>query len=166
MAGPDKIEYEQSQQSKIQAHNPGEYIIIGVLFFITGALFVEAAKLPGLFGGAANGSGALPQIMTGTVLLLIVLVTINLIKSSYKQGKIKETISYLFSRDVVILLVAVICYAFLLETLHFKITTLLFLWSCMFFFDRKRPLHKLIIAIGTLIITVFIFSTIFNVLLP
>jgi hypothetical protein len=156
----------EAPPSEPETRRPGEYWIVGILILIVGALFVEAAKLPGIFQGFSNNRGSMPQIMTGTVLLLILLVMIGMVRRGYKQGTFREGLAYVFSPEVAILLVAVGAYALLVEWLHFKITTLLFLWGCMFFFDRKRPLHKLLVSAGTLVVLVVIFSTVFNVLLP
>jgi hypothetical protein len=161
----EEVEKECSATNP-QTQRPGEYWIVGILVLIVGALFVEAAKLPGIFQGFTHDMGTLPQIMTSTVLLLILLLVIGMVKRGYRQGTLKESLAYIFSPEVVILLVAVGLYALLVEWLHFNITTLLFLWACMFAFDRKRPLHKLLVSAGTLVTLVVIFSTIFNVLLP
>lgn len=149
-----------------QSGRPGEYWIVGILLLIVGALFVEAARLPGIFQGFSHGTGTLPQIMTSTVLFLILLVVIGMVRRGYRQGTFREAVAYIFSPEVVILLIAVGAYALLVEWLHFNITTLIFLWGCMFAFDRKRPLHKLLVSAGTLVVLVVIFSTVFNVLLP
>ena len=156
----------EASSSEPGTRRPGEYWIVGILILIVGALFVESAKLPGIFQGFSNNRGSLPQLMTSTVLFLILLVVIGMFRRGYRQGTFKEGLAYIFSQEVIILLIAVSAYAFLVEWLHFNITTLLFLWGCMFFFDRKRPLHKLLVSAGVLVVLVVIFSTVFNVLLP
>jgi hypothetical protein len=147
-------------------NTPGEYWIVIILFFITGLLFIESVKLPGIFQGYTHRMGTMPQLMTGIVLLLLFLILIQMIKNRYRQGTVRETLLHLFSKEVIILIFAVSTYGYLLKYLHFRITTFFFLWGCMYFFDPKRPLLKLFISIVVLILINFIFSTIFKVLLP
>lgn len=162
MSESDKTE----QNLDIKKSKPGEYLIIILTCIITGALFLQSIKLEGIFQGASSSTGAFPQIMTSIVLLLIFFEIVKLYKNNYKQGKLKDILTYMFPREVILLIVLVAAYAFLLEKLHFTASTLLFLWIGMFVFDSKRPVNKLIISVGVLVAVLLIFKVVFKVLLP
>lgn len=157
---------EEHEENPAQASPPGEYGVVALLFLIMAILFAGSLALPGIFQGHTNDAGTLPQIATFLVLVLLGIEFAKLLAKRRPLGRLRQVAHYLFSKEVFILLGAVVCYALLLEVLHFELTTALFLWGCMFLLDRKRPIHKLIVTGCTVGSIVLVFSTVFNVMLP
>ncbi|MBD2846580.1 tripartite tricarboxylate transporter TctB family protein [Paenibacillus sp. IB182496] len=155
---------QEPQRSPAQA--PGEYLLVGLLLLIVGALFLEALKLPGIYQGYANDAGTLPQAVTSLLLLLLGMQAIGLIRRRAALGSLKEAAGYLFSKDILVLILGVTSYAVLVELLHFEITTFLFLWGCMMFLDWRRPWLKLLVSLGSVIGLILVFYTLFHVVLP
>lgn len=157
---------QKSSQSESHSNTPGEYYIIAGLLLVIGTLFVDSLKLPGIFQGFTVGTGVLPQVMTAAVSILLLFISIQMIKVRYIGGKLLDTLNYLFSKEVLILIFGVVLYGILMKYLHFKTTTFLFLWSIMYLLDSKQPLNKFLISLLVLIGILLIFSTVFRVLLP
>lgn len=165
MPDPDQL-LEEYEEDPAQADPPGEYGVIALLFVIVAILFAGSLALPGIFQGHTNDAGTLPQIATFLALVLLGIEFAKLLVKRQPAGGLRQIARYLFSKEVFILIGAVVCYALLLELLHFELTTALFLWGCMFLLDRKRPIHKLIVTGCTVGGIVLVFSTVFNVMLP
>lgn len=148
-------------------HNsPGEYIVILIFFIGSCAVLFESFKSKGVIQGELSGPGALPQIMLFLTCAMIIALTIQLVRKHIRPAKFNEVIHYLLCKNNIFLILAVCIYGILLEWLHFRLATMLFLFVCMYMFERKRPLQKLLISIITVIILELIFSTIFKVILP
>jgi hypothetical protein len=156
----------QEKQQLAKQQKPGELFFLIILFAIVGAFFVEAAKLKGLFQGTFNGPGTIPQLIVVVMTIMICLHGYGIYKKSSFSSEPLKIIQYLFSINVIALLIMVVLYAFLLEILHFKLTTFFFLFLLMYFFDRKRPLQKLAVSLGTLGFIIVIFAFLFEVVLP
>lgn len=150
----------------LPAQGPGEYLLVGLLFLIVGALFLESLKLPGIYQGHTNHAGTLPQAVISLILLLLGIQAVGLLRRRGTLGSLREARSYLLSKDVIVLILGVAAYAFLVELLHFEITTFLFLWGCMMFLDWRRPWLKLLVSLCTVAGLILIFHTIFHVVLP
>lgn len=161
---------EEKGQSKKQniEQKPGELLFLIIFSAIVIALFIESVKLDGVFQGTNKGSGTIPQIIVMGMLVMICMHAVRLLKSKnwFRHFLSAEARRYLFSRNVNIMFVMILLYTLFLETLHFKLATFLFLFILMYILDPKRPLHKLIIAVGTVFCVVLIFGTIFEVALP
>ncbi|WP_422443930.1 tripartite tricarboxylate transporter TctB family protein [Thermoanaerobacterium sp. DL9XJH110] len=159
---------EKNEQFELQRtkKNPGELYFLLLLFIINGAFFIESLKLKGIMQGLYNESGFIPQIISAVSIIMISILIIHYIRGNDTEKKPFEALRYLFSRDVIILLVLVILYAFVLEILHFKLATFLFLYISMLMFDRNKPVQKFIISLGTLVSIVVIFAYLFQVILP
>ncbi len=165
MLQPEQSEQKEALCQVKNSGKPGELLFVIFLFAITAAFLYEAMKLPGLQKGLANAPGAIPQLITVTVLVLICLVAAPLLRQGRKQAA-AGAIGFLFSKEVVVLLILVLGYAFILELLHFELTTLIFLWTGMYFLERKNPFKKLIISVGTVGVIILIFFYAFRVVLP
>ncbi|MDA8226322.1 MAG: tripartite tricarboxylate transporter TctB family protein [Desulfitobacterium hafniense] len=144
----------------------GELKMCALLLVISGALFVDSLKVDGIFQGVSNGPGSIPQLVSGLLVLMVISVAVSLLVKGYKEGSFKELAHYLFNKEVLILLAAIILYGWLVEILHFIPTTILFLILTMYVFDRKQFVKKLIISVGTVAVLVLIFKTLFQVILP
>lgn len=162
------VRVADGEQQKNQKTNqrPGELFFIIILFAIFGAFLIEAVKLTGLIQGASKGPGTIPQLVVFLVLILICIQGFFQIRNYSNKEKLDEILGYLFSKEVVLILLMVVLYAFLLEKLHFEITTLLFLFTAMYFIDRRKPLQKLLVSLGAIGFIVVVFAYLFKVVLP
>ncbi|KAF0195022.1 MAG: hypothetical protein FD169_1577 [Bacillota bacterium] len=159
LAGEDKLSKDNS------ADKPGEIYFALFLLIITLAFLVEAFKLPGLQDGSVSAPGVVPQIMTMAVLLMISIVGAALLRKG-KRPAVIAVLRFLFSTEVVGLLIFITMYGFILELLGFEISSLLFLWVTMYFLDRVQPVKKLIISAGAVGAIVLVFGYAFRVVLP
>jgi len=167
MSDVGNLEEKQTVTERNDTHNsPGEYIVILIFFIMSCVVLFESFKSKGVIQGELSGPGALPQVMPFLTCVLIIALAIQLVRKHVKPAKINEVIHYLLCKNNIILILAVCIYGILVEWLHFRLTTMLFLFVCMWIFDRKRPLQKLLISIITVIILELIFSAIFKVMLP
>lgn len=144
----------------------GELKMCALLLLICGALFYDSLKSEGLYQGVSSGPGSIPQLVSGLLVLMVIALAVTLLSKGYKDGTFGELVHYLFNKEVVVLIVAVIVYGLVVETLHFIPTTLLFLIITMYTFDPKQLLMKVGISVGTVAVLVLIFSTLFQVVLP
>lgn len=160
----EQIEKEQGQETN-KTEKPGEIYFIISLFLLAGAFLLESLKLKGIMQGSSNGPGVIPQIMSLSILFMLCLVFIQYVRNHKEFAPIKA-VRYLFSTEVITLLVLVTLYALLLELLYFEITSLLFLWAGMFLLERNNPLKKLIISICVLGSILLVFNSVFKVVLP
>jgi len=160
----EQVEHEPAYPEK--ERKPGELYFLIFLAVLACVILVEAFKMDGIQKGTLDASGTIPQVAAITILLLIAGLIFGLFRDKYKEGSIKEIYNYLFSREVFILLGTVILFAVILEKLHFKASSLIFLWLCMYLLDRKRPLHKLLISVCTVAGIVLVFHYAMQVILP
>jgi len=147
-------------------HAAGEIWLLGLLFLLTLALFIDSLKLNGIFNGLTN-SNSLPQLFILAIFFLIVLVACRtLFRDRFRERGLKEAVRHLVSRDVVILLLMALVYGVLLPFAHFTIASLLFLFGTMYLLDRKKPLSKAVISIGVTAGIVVVFQYLMQVVLP
>jgi len=97
-----------------------------------------------------------------------VLLVIGLAFHTRREGRssFMGMIRYLFSGDVVLLLLAVIVYGLIMANLGFAISTFIFLLGTMFMLDRNNMRQKAIISLGTVVTIVLLFTFLFEVVLP
>ncbi len=160
MQEKERLEKQHAQQK------PGEIFFLFILFAIVVAFFVESAKLKGMLQGSFNGPGTIPQLIVFAMIIMICVQGLMIFKNNPRGGETVEILRYLFSSKVIVLLILVTLYAFLLEILHFEITTFLFLFILMYSFDTRKPLQKLIISLGTVGFIIVVFGYLFEVVLP
>ena len=142
----------------------GEVFFLGAMLLVLGAVLHQAAQLRGVFQGIPAGPGSLAQIIAvGAVILILVLSF-----QARRHGRLSllSTSRYLFSRDVVMLLAAVIVYGLVLVQLGFAIATFLFLLGTMYLLDKSNLRQKALISLGTVIAIVVLFTFLFEVVLP
>ena len=162
-------QFQEEQFNKVaneKASAKGEFKMLALLFVMFAALFIDSLQVEGIFQGRSSGPGGIPQIVCFLMLILVGVQTASLYKQGYKEGTFSELIHYLFDKDVVILLVMVVFYGALVETLHFIPTTILFLATTMYLLERTNLIKKILISVSTVAVLVLIFSTIFQVVLP
>jgi putative tricarboxylic transport membrane protein len=160
---------EHAQDGSMQPDAPrpkGEYKMMVLLFVLCGALFVDSLRSPGIFQGESAGPGSIPQLVTGALLLMLIGLAMQFLRRRYKEGTFGELIHHLFDKEVVILLVLLIVYGLVVETVHFIPATFVFLVGTMFLLERKKFVLKIIVSAATLAGLYLIFSTLFQVVLP
>jgi hypothetical protein len=150
----------------VQPPPPGEYKMLVLLFVICGGLFIDSLNSPGLFQGVTAGPGSIPQLVSGALVLMIIVLTVQWMTKGYKEGSLAAFAHYLFDKDVVKLITTILIYGFVVETLHFIPATFLFLVITMYWLERKHLLLKIGVSAGTVGGLYLIFSTLFQVVLP
>lgn len=158
-------EKELTEQTALEKKG-GEFYFLGLLFVLMGFTFKNSLEHPGIFPYQAAGPGFFPQLMSGFILILCVLLVFELLRDNYKEQKFSDVMKFLFSFEVIAALILITLYAVFLEILHFELDTLLFLIAAMIVLDRKEYLKKVIVSVGTLVFIIVIFNTIFQVILP
>jgi putative tricarboxylic transport membrane protein len=144
----------------------GEFKMMLVLLVICVALFVDSLRSPGIFQGHSAGPGSIPQLVTGSLVLMIVALAIQFLRKNYREGSFGDLLHHLFDRQVIFLLTTLIVYGLIVETIHFVPATFLFLVATMYLLEPKKLLLKVIVSAGTLGVLYLIFSTLFQVVLP
>ena len=142
----------------------GEVFFLGALLLLLGAVLHQAARLRGVFQGVPAGPGSLAQIMAVGAILLIGILSLQARRGD--RISLTSASRYLFSRDVIMLLAAVIVYGLVLVQLGFAIATFLFLLGTMYFLDKSNLRQKALISLGTVIAIVVLFTFLFEVVLP
>jgi putative tricarboxylic transport membrane protein len=148
------------------ARPKGEFKMMLLLLVICVALFVDSLRSPGIFQGQSAGPGSIPQLVTGSLVLMIVGLAIQFLRKNYREGSFGDLLHHLFDRQVVFLLTTLIVYGLIVETIHFVPATFLFLVATMYLLEPKKLLLKVIVSAGTLAVLYLIFSTLFQVVLP
>jgi hypothetical protein len=161
-----QIQEETGKAEAVKEQRRGEFKMLALLFVIFAALFMESLQIEGIFQGKSSGPGGIPQIVCALMLILVAAQAVILWKQGYQEGSFSDVVQLLFDKDVVILLILVIMYGLLVETLTFIPTTIGFLIAAMYLLERVQFAKKVIIAVGTVSVLVLIFSTIFQVVLP
>ena len=152
----------QPKKQHVQ-QKPGELFFLIILFAIVGAFLVEAVKLKGVVQNSFNGPGTIPQLIAFSMIMMIMAQGSMILKRGPRGTEAGGILQYIFSKNVIALLIMVGLYAFLLEILHFEVTTLVFLFVLMYFFDKRRPLQKLLVSLGTVGFIILVFGYLFEV---
>lgn len=144
----------------------GEYKMLALLFVICLGLFIDSLRSPGLAQGESSGPGSIPQLVAGALVLMVITLAVQFFRKGYREGSLHDFLLHLFEKEVVILLITLSIYGFVLETLTFVPSTFLFLVSTMYLLERKQLKLKIAVSAGTVAALYFIFSTLFQVVLP
>ena len=145
---------------------PGEFKMLALLFAICLALFLDSLRSEGLAQGVSAGPGSIPQLVGGLLVLMVLGLAIQFFFAGHKEGSFHDLLEHLFDREVVILLITLTIYGFVLELLTFIPSTFLFLVSSMYLLERKHLKLKIMVSAATVAGLYFIFSTLFQVVLP
>lgn len=105
--------------------------------------------------------GAFPLFIS--VLLLIFSVWI-FIEGSKKDVSTSQ--DKIFTKEIIFLVILLILYSLLLETIGFEIATLVFLFLAISYLSKKNIIRNLLISLLTVGIIIFVFKTVFKVILP
>lgn len=105
--------------------------------------------------------GAFPLFIS--VLLLIFSVWI-FIEGSRKDVSTSQ--DKIFTKEIIFLVILLILYSLLLETIGFEIATLVFLFLAISYLSKKNIIRNLLISLLTVGIIIFVFKTVFKVILP
>lgn len=149
-----------------EAGKPGELYFLVLLTLLTLALLIDSFKLEGIINGKLSGPSSVPQIVLFAMLAFLAGIGVSLLKAQFKKSDIRAIVNYLISKEVVILLIMVLVYAFLLPYLHFTAASLIFLWVTTYLLERKRPWHKLLVSAIFLACLILIFKYAMKVVLP
>ncbi len=144
----------------------GEFKMMAVMFVISLALFVDSLRSDGIFQGHSAGPGSIPQLVSGALVLMIIGLAIQFFRKHYQEGTFGDLLHHLFDKEVIILLVMLVLYALVVETIHFVPATFLFMVGTMYLLEPDKVVLKLIVSAGTLGLLYLIFSTLFQVVLP
>lgn len=105
--------------------------------------------------------GAFPLFIS--VLLLIFSIWIFI-----EGGKIDEKSSKdkIFTKEIIFIVILLILYSLLLESIGFEIATFGFLFVSISYLSKKNFIRNLLISLLTVGIIIFVFKTVFKVILP
>lgn len=156
----------EKQQPAQSNQKPGELYFLSMLSLVFVLFLYEALKNKGLLEGKISGPGIIPQLIAVGSIIMIFILFMQFIKNHYKEGKVFEVIETLFSKNLVVIIVAVVLYALLLEKFKFILTSGAFLFFSMIALEPKKIINKLIISTATLVFIVLIFKYVFQVVLP
>lgn len=150
--------------SETTARKPGEltFAILCVLFGFLGYYFALD-----ITSGELSSPSVAPKIAS-TVIILMGLAEL---RRCLKKGKPLPgpgpLLRYLFTWDVVFILVMLGAYSILLPILHFPLASFLFLLFSLFYLQRgKRFFLCLAVSVSSIAVLVGIFKYIFKVMLP
>lgn len=156
----------EKQQSSQSDQKPGELYLLFMLLLVFVLFFYEALKNKGIMEGKISGPGIIPQLIAVGSIIMIFILFMQFISNHYKEAKVFEVIETLFSKDLIVIIVAVVLYALLLEKFKFILTSAVFLFFSMIALEPKKIINKLLISTVTLAFIVFIFKYVFQVVLP
>ena len=152
------------EQSK-PLRKPGElgFSLLALLFGALGYYFATS-----MTSGELSSPSVAPK--TASVIIMIMAFA-SFVKSLRHKTKVEANFSaitkYLFTRDVVVILALLGCYAVALPILHFPIASFLFLIVALVYLQNfKRIPMCTAIALVSVIVLVAIFNYIFKVQLP
>jgi hypothetical protein len=159
---------EQAEaETVIEKQIPKGELKLLVLMLIMGlAWLYESIKVEGVFQGISNGPGSIAQLVATALVLMVAAHAYTLVKNGHQDGNWQELKRYLFDRQVIILIVMIILYGLLVETLHFVPTSILFLSITMYLLDRTKPVKKILVSSTFVGVLYLIFNTAFQVVLP
>lgn len=156
----------EKQQPAQSDQKPGELYFLSMLLLVFVLFLYEALKNKGLLEGKISGPGIIPQLIAVGSIIMISVLFMQFIRNHYKEGKVIEVIETLFSKNLVIITLAVVVYALLLEKFKFILTSGVFLFWSMLVLDPKNIINKLIISASVLTFIILIFKYVFQVVLP
>lgn len=144
---------------------PGE-LGFSVLAFVFGALGYYFAM--DMTSGELSSPSVAPKVAS---VIIMVMALASFFKALTKKEKVEVSFStlskYLFTRDVLVVLVLLASYSIALPLLHFEIASFLFLVVALVYLQNfKRIPMCIAIAFVTIAVLVAIFTFIFKVMLP
>ncbi len=152
------------QESK-PLRKPGElgFSVLALLFGAAGYYFALD-----MTSGELSSPSVAPKVAS---IVIMAMALINFIKTLTKKEKVVATFAtvtkYLFTRDVVVILVALAAYSVALPVVHFPIASLVFLIATLVYLQNFKRIPLCAgIALASVAVLVAIFNYIFKVQLP
>lgn len=105
--------------------------------------------------------GAFPLFIS--VLLLVFSIWIFIEGSKKDKNSSKDKI---FTKEIIFIIILLILYSLLLESIGFEIATFGFLFFSISYLSKKNIIRNLLISLLTVGIIIFVFKTVFKVVLP
>lgn len=109
----------------------------------------------------STSPGAFPLFISALLLIFSILIYIE----ERRKGQV-EFKTLLFSKEIIVIIILLVLYGLLLETIGFEIATFGFLFIAISYLSKKDILKNLIISSLTVVVIIFIFKTVFKVMLP
>lgn len=105
--------------------------------------------------------GAFPLFISALLLLFSIWIFIE-----GKHGEVSRKKEKIFTKEIIFIIILIFLYGLFLETIGFEIATFGFLFLSISYLSKMNLFRNLSISLFTVIIIVFIFKTIFKVILP
>ena len=129
-----------------------DVILSTLLYIISGFFLISSTSL-------SKGSEVFPRVIA---VLLIVMSTANLINAIRKKPKYEfKNISRAFK-----IFSVVVIYSVVIDIVGFFTSTFIFVFSIMFLLKYRKTKYLIIIPIGVVIFTYFVFNKIFMIPVP
>lgn len=132
------------------------------IFIVISALYILKADI------TLSSPGAFPMFVSMIMLITSILIYKDIKDNSKERynSSLKKTMTLLFNKDVLGMIIFILIYTIMLSIAGFKITTLFFLWGSMIFLKVGNWKKTLIISVSTVASIILIFSFVFKVILP
>lgn len=153
----------QDQPIKI-SRKPGElaFAVLCVIFGLLGYYFALD-----ITSGELSSPSVAPKIASTVIILMGLAELARCLKKGKAQPGLNALLHYLFTWDVVFILVMLAAYSVLLPILHFPLASFLFLLCSLFYLQKgKRFFLCLAISISSIAVLVGVFKYVFKVMLP
>ena len=154
---------EQQEQTE---RRPGERIMLWFLLGLSAFILITAVLIPHLEN--LSSSGTFP-IFIALVMIGSTLSVLWKNRARYAALKISEEgagfVPFVFPRTVAIFAGILILYILFLESLHFWLSSFIFLVGSFTFLKGAGWIRSIIIAVGMLVAVYFLFQYIFKVIL-
>ncbi len=155
-----------------QKYHPGEKGF-SIFLFIFGLFFTYQSFLMYLKAPGASSYAAVPLFVSLLIVIFSALIFIfDFRKITANHGlpiiiKIKNTLSYMFQKDVLIIMILILLYCVaLIMGFGFYIVTPFFLWASMSYLMGKNYIQNILWTSLSLLFIYIMFSFAFNVVLP
>lgn len=125
------------------------------IFAIYQSLRISGSEL------TTTSPGAFPLFIS--ILLLVFSVWIFIEGSREGRSKFKDKI---FSKEIIVITILLVLYGLLLELIGFEIATFGFLFISISYLTKKDIFKNFLISLLTVGLIIFIFRTVFKVILP
>lgn len=150
--------------SETTARKPGEltFAILCVLFGALGYYFAMD-----ITSGELSSPSVAPKVASSVIIFMGLAELVRCLKRDSAQPGLKALLHFLFTWDVVFILIMLAAYSILLPILHFPLASFLFLLFSLFYLQRgKRFFLCLAVSVSSIAVLVGIFKYIFKVMLP
>lgn len=152
------------EQSNSTERRPGE-IGFAFLFVLFGALGYYFAL--DMTSGKYSSPSVAPKIASSVIMLMGLAELWKGLKKRSNGVDASRLFSFLFTREVLFVLVLLVLYSVLLPMLHFPLASFLFLMLALLYLHRWKKVGLCTaISVGTVVVLVGVFKYVFQVMLP